>query len=111
MFEVSESQYKPVEWQETVELGGRRVPQIVAATIEGALSTKLIQASDEIVSIFHRRCVLRGRRAVGHHGDMHVEHAPHARMKVWVRTCTCFMHAAHALYAATLRAVTRQSAG
>lgn len=56
MFEVSESQYKPVEWQETVQVGGRDVPKIVAATIEGAINTKLIQSSDEIVSIYHRRC-------------------------------------------------------
>lgn len=56
MFEVSESQYKPVEWQEAVEVGGRSVPKIVAATIEGAINTRLIQPSDEIVSIYHRRC-------------------------------------------------------
>lgn len=56
MFEVSESQYKPVEWRETVTLGGRTFPAIVAATIQGALNTKLIKRTDQIVSVYHRRC-------------------------------------------------------
>lgn len=56
MFEISESQYKPVEWRETVELGGKTWPKVVLDTLQGALSTQLIRDTDEIVSIYHRRC-------------------------------------------------------
>jgi hypothetical protein len=55
MFEVSESQYKPVEWRETVKIGGRMWPKVVLDTLHGALNTKLIRHTDEIVSIYHRR--------------------------------------------------------
>jgi hypothetical protein len=55
MFEVSESQYKPVEWRETVKIGGRMWPKVVLDTLHGALNTKLIRHTDEIVSVYHRR--------------------------------------------------------
>lgn len=55
MFEISESQYKPVEWRETAEIGGKRWPKVVLDTLQGALNTQLTQESDEIVSIYHRR--------------------------------------------------------
>lgn len=57
MFEVSESQYKPVG-QEQVTLGGAAGTwaQLVRDTIQGAINTQLIQPGDEIVSIYHR-CV------------------------------------------------------
>jgi hypothetical protein len=58
MFEISESQYKPVSWRETVEIGGKMWPKVVLDTLQGALNTKLIRDTDEIVSIYHRRCVL-----------------------------------------------------
>lgn len=59
MFEVSESQYKPVG-QEQVTLGGTAGTwaQLVRDTIQGAINTKLIQPGDEIVSIYHRCVVL-----------------------------------------------------
>mmetsp|Transcript_21479 Transcript_21479/g.19544 ORF Transcript_21479/g.19544 Transcript_21479/m.19544 type:complete len:493 (-) Transcript_21479:1185-2663(-) len=44
MFEISESKYKPVNSQ-----------TIVDETIQGAINTKLIKSSDEIVSIYYRR--------------------------------------------------------
>lgn len=55
MFEVSESQYKPVG-QDQVTLGGTAGTwsQIVRDTIQGAINTQLIQPGDEIVSIYHR---------------------------------------------------------
>lgn len=56
MFEISESQYKPVEWQSTVEIGGKQWPQVVLDTLQGALNTKLMSEADEVVSIYHRRC-------------------------------------------------------
>ena len=55
MFEVSESaQFKPVD-QSPVTVGGATWPAIVRDTIVGAINTKLIQPSDQIVSIYHRR--------------------------------------------------------
>jgi protoporphyrinogen oxidase len=56
MFEISESQYKPVD-QEEVKLGGTAGTwsKIVLDTLIGAINTKLIQSGDEIVSIYHRR--------------------------------------------------------
>lgn len=57
MFEISESQYKPVEWRETVQIGGKTWPKVVLDTLQGALNTQLIRETDEIVSIYHRRCV------------------------------------------------------
>ena len=56
MFEISESQFKPVEWQEQVEIGGKQWPKVVLETLQGALNTQLISETDEIVSIYHRRC-------------------------------------------------------
>ena len=53
MFEVSESQKKPVN-QEPCKMGGKEWPQIVKDTIIGALNTKMVSATDEIVSIYHR---------------------------------------------------------
>lgn len=55
MFEVSESQYKPVG-QGQVKLGGTAGTwaQVVRDTIQGAINTKLIQPGEEIVSIYHR---------------------------------------------------------
>ena len=45
MFEISESQkYKPVD-----------LATIVEETIQGAINTGMIEGSDEIVSIYHRR--------------------------------------------------------
>ncbi len=55
MFEVSESaQFKPVD-QSPVTVGGATWPAVVRDTIVGAINTKLIQPSDQIVSIYHRR--------------------------------------------------------
>ena len=46
MFEVSESmEFKPVN-----------LATIVEETIQGAINTKMIQSTDEIVSIYHRYC-------------------------------------------------------
>jgi len=45
MFEISESaKHKPVDLE-----------KIIADTIQGAVNTKLVKPSDEIVSIYHRR--------------------------------------------------------
>lgn len=56
MFEVSESNYKPVN-QEAITLGGKAGtwPAVVRDTLLGAISTKLIEAGSDIVSIYHRR--------------------------------------------------------
>ncbi|KAL4428432.1 hypothetical protein ABPG75_002521 [Micractinium tetrahymenae] len=60
MFEVSESNYKPVAQQPT-KLGGSAVaaqgtwPAVVAETLAGALATQLMQPGDEVVSVYHRR--------------------------------------------------------
>lgn len=54
MFEVSESNYKPVN-KETVALGGGKWMGVVADTLAGAINTKLIEAGHEVVSIYHRR--------------------------------------------------------
>lgn len=54
MFEVSESQYKPVK-QDGVTVGGKTWSEVVRETIQGAINTQLIQPGDEIVSIYHRR--------------------------------------------------------
>jgi len=57
MFEVSESQYKPVD-QHIVQIADGRAgswPQIVLETLYGVVATKLISESDEIVSISHRQ--------------------------------------------------------
>ena len=54
MFEVSESaQFKPVD-QSPVTVGGKQWPAIVRDTITGAINTKLIAPTDQIVSIYHR---------------------------------------------------------
>ncbi|KAK3239871.1 hypothetical protein CYMTET_50232 [Cymbomonas tetramitiformis] len=56
MFEVCESAMKPVK-QDPVRLGGTAGvwPQVVLDTIKGAISTNLIEADAEIVSVYHRR--------------------------------------------------------
>lgn len=56
MFEISESEYKPVA-QGDVKLGGTAGTwtQVVLDTLLGAVATKLVAAGDEIVSIYHRR--------------------------------------------------------
>lgn len=56
MFEISESQYKPVSMESTT-LGGTAGawPEIVRETLLGAISTQLVEAGAEIVSIYHRR--------------------------------------------------------
>jgi len=58
MFEVSESaRFKPVS-METVKIGASQQawwPRVVLETILGSLNTKLHSASDDIVSIYHRR--------------------------------------------------------
>lgn len=56
MFEISESQYKPVEWQRTVQIGTQQWPKVVLDTIQGAINTRLIPPNAEIVSAYHRRC-------------------------------------------------------
>mmetsp|Transcript_14864 Transcript_14864/g.41789 ORF Transcript_14864/g.41789 Transcript_14864/m.41789 type:complete len:519 (+) Transcript_14864:99-1655(+) len=57
MFEVSESAgFKPVN-KEPVTLAGAAGtwPKLVQETIQGAISTQLVQPADEIVSIYYRR--------------------------------------------------------
>ncbi len=58
MFEISESKLKPVN-QNSVGLAGSKWPEIVKETIIGALNTKMIDAKDEIVSVYHRYCLLQ----------------------------------------------------
>lgn len=58
MFEISESKLKPVK-QDTIKLGGGKWPEIVKETIIGALNTKMVDAKDEIVSIYHRHVLTR----------------------------------------------------
>ena len=56
MFEISESDYKPVA-QDEVKLGGTggSWPRIVLDTLLGSVATQLTAPGDEIVSIYHRR--------------------------------------------------------
>lgn len=54
MFEISESSQKPVA-QDDVALGSSTWPRVVLDTLLGAVATRLISDSDEIVSIYHRR--------------------------------------------------------
>eukprot|EP00878_Enallax_costatus_P013277 GHUV01013880.1.p1 GENE.GHUV01013880.1~~GHUV01013880.1.p1 ORF type:complete len:477 (+),score=117.64 GHUV01013880.1:113-1432(+) len=56
MFEVSESQCKPVN-QELVTLGGTAGPwpAVVRDTLSGAISTQLMQPGDQVVSLYYRR--------------------------------------------------------
>ncbi|PNW82079.1 hypothetical protein CHLRE_06g272900v5 [Chlamydomonas reinhardtii] len=56
MFEVSESNYKPIN-QEQVKLGGTAGTwsDVVRDTLVGAINTQLMQAGDEVVSVYHRR--------------------------------------------------------
>ncbi len=63
MFEVSESYMKPVN-RESGKFAGGTWDGLVKETIQGALNTKLISGSDEIVSIYHRydqECLLLSR--------------------------------------------------
>ena len=53
MFEVSESDHKPVD-QKTITYAGGKWAEIVKETVQGALNTKMIAADDQIVSIYHR---------------------------------------------------------
>ena len=53
MFEISESKLKPVN-QKPTSLAGAKWPEIVKETIIGALNTKMVDAKDEIVSVYHR---------------------------------------------------------
>ncbi len=53
MFEVSESYCKPVN-RESGKFAGGTWDGLVKETIQGALNTKLITGSDQIVSIYHR---------------------------------------------------------
>ena len=57
MFEISESKLKPVK-QSPIKLAGGKWPEIVKETIIGALNTKMVDAKDEIVSIYHRLLTL-----------------------------------------------------
>lgn len=56
MFEVSESQYKPVN-QAEVKLGGTAGTwsEVVKDTLIGAINTQLMTADCEVVSLYHRR--------------------------------------------------------
>ncbi|KAF6264651.1 hypothetical protein COO60DRAFT_75783 [Scenedesmus sp. NREL 46B-D3] len=56
MFEVSESSLKPVA-QQPVQLGGTAGtwPAVVRETLQGSVTTRLLRATDQVVSIFHRR--------------------------------------------------------
>jgi len=54
MFEISESQFKPVD-KSPVQLGGKTWMAVVLETLKGAINTKLVEAGCEVVSIYHRR--------------------------------------------------------
>ncbi|GBF94912.1 hypothetical protein Rsub_08155 [Raphidocelis subcapitata] len=54
MFEVSESDLKPVA-QDPVPLAGGTWPRVVADTLAGAVAAGLVSADAEVVSIYHRR--------------------------------------------------------
>lgn len=54
MFEVSESDLKPVDMSDVV-LGQSHWPAIVRETLAGAVATRLIAPDDQVVSIYHRR--------------------------------------------------------
>jgi hypothetical protein len=54
MFEISESQYKPVG-QDNVSIAGRTYPRVVLDTLRGAVATGLIGPNDEVASVYHRR--------------------------------------------------------
>jgi len=56
MFEVSESALKPVDWQTRVRIGEQTWPKIVLETLQGAVNTQLVRDTDEVVSLYHRRC-------------------------------------------------------
>ena len=56
MFEISESELKPVNWTEKVAIGGQEWPRVVLETLQGAVNTQLLNESDEVVSIYYRRC-------------------------------------------------------
>ena len=57
MFEVSESTEKPVK-QDEVSLAGGKWSDVVRECIIGALNTQMISKDDQIVSIYHRCCLL-----------------------------------------------------
>lgn len=54
MFEVSESELKPVN-NATMSFAGGSWAGVVRECVAGALATKLISAEDQIVSLYHRR--------------------------------------------------------
>lgn len=55
MFEVSESDLKPVESSPESLFGGRSFPAVVADSLRGAVATGLLNEKDEVVSLYHRR--------------------------------------------------------
>ena len=57
MFEISESDEKAVNMEET-DLGGKKWASLVKESIIGALNTKMVSAEDQIVSIYHRCAML-----------------------------------------------------
>ena len=86
MFEISESQYKPVEWRAKVQLGGKEWPKIVYETLQGAINTQLMTHSNEVVSIYHRR-----------YGRLTTLHRLQATCRACLR-CMCIRQlAAHAM--------------
>lgn len=54
MFEVSEGPRRPAPVGKAA-LGGREWPAVVAECLRGAVATGMMQAGDEVVSLFHRR--------------------------------------------------------
>lgn len=54
MFEISESNFKPVN-QEPCEIGGKTWSNVVKETLIGAINTQLMTADCEVVSLYHRR--------------------------------------------------------
>ena len=68
MFEVSESELKPVN-NDTERFAGGSWAGVVRECVLGALATKLISSDDQIVSLYHRHApaplhVLLSERAV-----------------------------------------------
>eukprot|EP00899_Mesostigma_viride_P028486 jgi/Mesvir1/8822/Mv02723-RA.1 len=55
MFEVSESQYKPVKQDPVAIPGAGTWPRVVLETLQGAINTNLMAPEDQVVSIYHRR--------------------------------------------------------
>lgn len=49
---------KPVDWKTEVRIGGTAWPKIVLETLQGAINTQLMRDTDEVVSLYHRRCAI-----------------------------------------------------